>query len=221
MSLEIKLVGSGGVNCYLLKSGDHYLLIDTGFSNHRTHLEEELKRAGCLPGNLDQILVTHGDSDHVGNCAYLREKYGAKIAMHRNEVDAVKNGDPRLSRKIEYNLTGFMVRAILFFFILNKSDRFEPDLFIVDGYDLSEQGFNAQVLHLPGHSNGSLGVLTTEGDLFCGDLLSNFRKPAPGFGIFDTTGFEASIEKLKKLSIKTVYPGHGKPFSWKQFIKIS
>jgi hydroxyacylglutathione hydrolase len=221
MSSEIKSIGLGGVNCFLLKSGDHFLLIDTGFSNQRINLEKELERAGCLPGNLVQIIVTHGDSDHVGNCAYLREKYGTKIATHRCEADAVKSGDPILNKKIEKSLTGIMVSAILFFFKLNKSDRFEPDLFIEDGHDLSEQGFNVKVLHLPGHSNGSLGILTSEGDLFCGDLLSNFGKPAPGFGIFDTAGFEASIEKLKKLNIKTVYPGHGKPFPWEQFIKIS
>jgi hydroxyacylglutathione hydrolase len=218
MSFEIKSIGLGGVNCFLLKSGDHFLLIDTGFSNQRINLEKELERAGCLPGNLDQILATHGDSDHVGNCAYLREKYSAKIAMHRGEADAVKSGNPVRNKKIGKNFAGFMTSTILFFLKLKKSDRFEPDLFIEDGYDLSAHGFDAQVLYLPGHSNGSLGILTASGDLFCGDLLSNFGKPAPGFGIFDSVGFESSIEKLKKFNIKTVYPGHGKPFPWEQFM---
>jgi hydroxyacylglutathione hydrolase len=219
MHPDIKPIILGGVNCYLLKSGDHFLLIDTGFSNKRSQLEHELERAGCRPGNLDLLIATHGDSDHVGNCAYLREKYGTQIAMHHSEVDAVKSGNPVLNKKIKHDLTGFMVSVVLFFFKLNKADRFEPDLLIDDGYALSEQGFDAQVLHLPGHSNGSLGVFTASGDLFCGDLLANFGKPAPGFGIPDSVGFASSIEKLKKLNIKTVYPGHGKPFAWEQFIK--
>jgi hydroxyacylglutathione hydrolase len=84
---------------------------------------------------------------------------------------------------------------------------------------LCEYGFDAQVLHLPGHSNGSIGVLTGSFDLFCGDLLRNWGKPAPGFGIFDPVGFKASIEKLKSLKITTVYPGHGKPFPMELFIK--
>ena len=77
------------------------------------------------------------------------------------------------------------------FFKLKKSDRFQPDVCLEDGDDLREYGFDAQVLHLPGHSNGSIGVLTAGGDLFCGDLLRNWGKPAPGFGIFDLVGFKA------------------------------
>jgi hydroxyacylglutathione hydrolase len=86
---------------------------------------------------------------------------------------------------------------------------FKPDIYIEDGQDLSEYGLNAKVLHLPGHSKGSIGILTTKGDLFCGDLLYNIA----GFNfIDDLADFHASINKLKSLKINTVYPGHGKPF---------
>jgi hydroxyacylglutathione hydrolase len=100
---------------------------------------------------------------------------------------------------------------------------------IEEGFDLSEYGFNAQVLHLPGHSKGSIGILTT-GDftihasvagpaLFCGDLLYNlFGKPGCLY-IDDLTDFKASIEKLRSLEVRTVYPGHGKPFRMEQFLK--
>jgi len=86
---------------------------------------------------------------------------------------------------------------------------FSPDLYLEDGQDLSPYGLGARVLHLPGHSKGSIGVLAASGDLFGGDLLYNVR----GFGfIDDLADFNASIEKLKNLDITTVYPGHGKPF---------
>ena len=220
MPSDIKTIKLGGVNCYLLKTDNRYLLIDTGLSNKRTILAKELEGAGCRPGNLKLIILTHGDSDHAGNGVYLREKYGAPIAMHRSESDAVKSGDPTLNKKIKRNFKGIIVRIILSFFKLKTADRFGPDLFIDEGYALSEHGFDAQVLHISGHSNGSLGILTTTGDLFCGDLLlNNLGKPGPGFGIVDTAEFKASIEKLKKLNVKTVYPGHGQPFPMELFLR--
>jgi len=35
----------------------------------------------------------------------------------------------------------------------------------------------------------------------------------------DLSAANASVEKLKKLRIKTVYPGHGKPFPMELFMK--
>lgn len=216
--LKIKSIQFRGVNCYLVKVSNGYFLIDSGYSSGRNEIEKELGSAGCKPGDLKLIIVTHGDSDHAGNCAYLREKYGARIAIHRGELDAVETGNPALNKKIGHDLKGIAIRLLLFFFKLKKSDRFEPDLFLEDGDNLNEYGFNAEVLHLPGHSNGSIGVLTASGDLFCGDLLKNSGKPAPNFAL-DPVGFRTSIERLRGLTITTVYPGHGKPFPMKLFLR--
>ena len=99
-----------------------------------------------------------------------------------------------------------------------KSERCTPDLYIEDGYDLSEYGFEAQVLSIPGHSKGSIGILTAGGDLFCGDLLENMDKPALSSIMDDLTAANTSIEKLKGFAILTVYPGHGEPFPMEQFM---
>ena len=69
----------GTVNCYPIETDTGYILIDTGCSNKRSELEKELERAGCKPGNLKLIVLTHGDFDHTGNANYLREKFGALI----------------------------------------------------------------------------------------------------------------------------------------------
>ncbi len=219
MSQEIKTINLGSVNCYLLKTEAKFLLVDTGPSNKRFELDRELENAGCQPGDLNLILATHGDSDHVGNSAYLRKKYRSPIALHPAEVDAVKWGDPVLNKNIPHGFRGMMIRMIVRLFRLKPADCFAPDVLIDDGYNLAGYGLDAQVQHLPGHSDGSIRVLTSQGDLLCGDLLKNTRHPAPGFGIFDQLEFEATIEKLKSLNIHTVYPGHGKPFAWDQFMK--
>jgi glyoxylase-like metal-dependent hydrolase (beta-lactamase superfamily II) len=104
-------------------------------------------------------------------------------------------------------------------FRLNESDRFKPDLYVEDGYDFSEYGFDAKALHFPGHSKGSIGILTAEGDLFCGDLLANVDKPEIGGIIDDKIAMNASVEKLKSSQVNTVYPGHGQPFPMELFLR--
>ena len=206
----------GSVNCYLIETDTGYVLIDTGSSNKRTDLEKELISAGCKRGSLKLIVITHGDFDHAGNAAYLRTKFGTKIAVHYDDSGMVERGDMFWNRK-KGNILIRMIAPILFGF--GKSARFKPDLYIEDGYDLAGYGFDAKVLHIPGHSKGSIGILTAAGDLFCGDLLINNNKPVLNSIMDDSSAANASIEKLKSLEINTVYPGHGKPFPMRPFIK--
>ncbi len=206
----------GSVNCYLIKTDTGDILIDTGSSKGRTDLEKELESAGCQSGHLKLIVLTHGDFDHTANAAYLREKFGTRIAMHHDDSGMVERGNMFWNRK-KGNILFRMIAPILFRF--SKSDRFKPDLYINEGFALSEYGFDAQVLHIPGHSKGSIGLLTTGGDLFCGDLLENDDKPALNSIMDDLTAANASVEKLKSLEINTVYPGHGKPFPMDEFLE--
>jgi len=213
LALPYKL---GSVNCYLVETEASYVLIDTGCSKNRTDLERELESAGCKPGDLKLIVLTHGDFDHAGNAAYLRDKFGAKIAMHRDDSGMVERGDMFWNRRKGNILLGTIAR-ILFGF--GKSERFKPNFYIEDGYDLSEYGFDAKVLHLPGHSKGSIGILTSDGDLFCGDLFENKDRPSLNSIMDDLTAANAGVKKLKSSKISIVYPGHGKPFPMEQLIQ--
>ena len=136
--------------------------------------------------------------------------------MHHDDSGMSERGDMFWNRRKGNILLG-MIARILFRF--GKKERFKPDLYIDEGYDLSEYGLDAKVLHIPGHSKGSIGIQTAGGNLFCGDLLENKDKPALCSIMDDLTVANESVKKLKKLRIKTVYPGHGKPFSMEQFMK--
>lgn len=207
-----------GVNCNLIKTGAGYILIDTGTSNKRAALEKKLQDLGCGPGDLKLIILTHGDIDHVGNSAYLHQKYGVKIAMHIADVEMVKRGDMSWNRKAKpdkVSLTFRILTSVMPLFLkMDKLETFTPDLTIDEDFNLKNYGLDARVVHLPGHSKGSIGILTAGGDLFCGDLMYNML----GFNyIDDLSDYKNSIEKLKKLNVKTIFPGHGKPFSIEQF----
>jgi hydroxyacylglutathione hydrolase len=69
------------------------------------------------------------------------------------------------------------------------------------------------VLYTPGHSKGSISVLTEDGDIICGDLFGNV------WGKILKAIDESGLERLKALKIRTVYPGHGKPFPMEEFLK--
>ena len=223
MSPEIKMISlqmplkMGTVNCSLVETDTGYILIDTGSSNARTDLEGALESAGCRPGNLKLIVITHGDFDHIGNAAALREKFGAKIAMHAADSGMAERGDMFSNRKKANFLTRMMAPVISALFGFGRSKRFKPELYIGEGDVLAEYGLDAQVLYIPGHSQGSIGILTSGGDLFCGDLLENIEKPSLGSIMDDLAAAHASVEKLKSLEIDTVYPGHGQPFPMEGF----
>jgi glyoxylase-like metal-dependent hydrolase (beta-lactamase superfamily II) len=96
------------------------------------------------------------------------------------------------------------------------SERFTPDLLVDDGYNLSQDGLGAKVVHLPGHSRGSIGILTVGGELFCGDLFESTKAPALNPLMDDPAAAAASLGILGELSIRTVYPGHGRPFTMQE-----
>jgi glyoxylase-like metal-dependent hydrolase (beta-lactamase superfamily II) len=204
------------VNCFLIKKEDEYFMVDTGFTASRRQVEIELERLGCSPGALKLILITHGDFDHTGNAVYLRQKFGTKIAMHAGDAGMLKNGDMFYQRKFDNRLLRGIMKAFLPFKVENRGI---ADIFLADGASLAEFGLEACIYNTPGHSTGSICILTAEGDLFAGDLLNNSgNKPMLNTMMYDKDAGNASLERLKTLSIKTVYPGHGKKFSWEELI---
>lgn len=223
MPQKIQTISLGGTNCYLVKTDSCHILIDTGFPFQRSKLEKELKTMGCKPGNLELIVITHGDIDHTGNCAYLGKKYDARIAMHEGDTEmCMNNGITRDRGKMPSDFPPLLLMLWLakgfLAFLFGQAvwrkpfDRFEPDLLLEEGQSLEEYGFDAKILYTPGHSQGSISVLTGDGNLICGDMFSN------AWGRILKSTDEGGLERLKELGIETFYPGHGKPFSMEQLM---
>jgi glyoxylase-like metal-dependent hydrolase (beta-lactamase superfamily II) len=69
---SLLLKGAQGVNSYLIATDTGFIMIDSGYSSRRKDLEIILENAGCKPGNLKLVISTHGDLDHIGDCAFLQ-----------------------------------------------------------------------------------------------------------------------------------------------------
>ncbi len=217
--MEIKTISLTFVNSYLIKTDKGYILIDTGVPTSRDALEKALETEGVKPGDLKLVIITHGDIDHVGNCAYLRKKYGVKIAMHKNDAKMAETGEMLMERK---RTGGSLMMTIMQFLMggkkrmkkmMDEFEKFSPDIFLEDGQDLKDFGLDAKVVSIPGHTPGSIAILTSDGSLFSGDTVLNRSKPQWANIIYNEESLAATITKLKTLTVNNVYPGHGKPFN--------
>jgi hydroxyacylglutathione hydrolase len=212
---EIKVINLGFVNVFLIKTSQGFILIDSAIPQEWKKLESALLKAGALPDKLCLVIITHGDPDHTGNCRQLKEKYKVKIAMHKADYDMVESGIylKRKTRPLSFRIL-FGIASLLQKTQKKMAEkiRFKPDFFLKDGQSMKKYGFDAKIMHIPGHTKGSIAVLTKERDLFIGDTLVNMRKPDTAIIIESEDDLKASLEKIKKLKIRTVYPGHGRPF---------
>jgi glyoxylase-like metal-dependent hydrolase (beta-lactamase superfamily II) len=206
------------VNAFLVKVKEGFVLIDTGLGMHWERLETELISSGCLPDKLKLVIITHGDFDHTGNCAKLQRKYKCRIAMHNNDSPMVENG-LFVKRKVRTLKAKIFILIRMLFRRKFVFDKFKPDIYLIEGQNLNEYGFNATVVHIPGHTKGSIGIITDDGNLFAGDIFINIRKPDIATYIENPGELKNSIDRLKKMNIKTVYPGHGKPFEMEQIAR--
>lgn len=91
-------------NIWLLDDGDgRRFLIDCGHSLERFALKRALWRARIrVNGDLDAVLLTHRHSDHAGNAAWLRDRFGCPVICHENDAPILsgKQPAPKLQRDL-------------------------------------------------------------------------------------------------------------------------
>ena len=194
-------VGLLRCNCTLL--GDpatgEAMVVDPGLPTPQTdgldgpaHL---LARLGVLGLRLTQIIVTHAHIDHVGGALALKQATGAPILLHQADLPLLR------MMAMQANWLGIAPPPVQ-----------SPDASAEDGLKIGLTNLLGEVLHTPGHTQGSICVLFREaGLLLAGDTLfagSVGRTDLPGG---DARTLLRSIHnRLLPLSDATlVVPGHG------------
>jgi len=211
MSGTVTTIDLGFVNAYLVQADGGHILVDTGVSMQWRKLDERLRAAGCSRGGLRLVVLTHADMDHAGNAARVRDAYGAPVAAHAVDGDTLRTGE-RPPRTGQSPAIGAAMRVMRLFG--GSRVLFAPEVTLRDGDRLDSWGLAARIIHLPGHTGGSIAVLTDEGDLVSGDACVNRDSPSASPYVENRDQYAASIEKLRVLAskVRTVYPGHGAPF---------
>ena len=183
-------VGPLQVNCFVVacQRTREAMVIDPGDDGPRI-----LQLAESNGYQVKKIVNTHGHFDHIGANQPVKEATGAVLMMHEADLPLLQNARNHAQA---YGLT--------------VSPSPDPDKFLNEGdvFSVGEQSFS--IFHVPGHSPGSICLLS-DGHLFVGDVLfagSVGRTDLPG-GDFDAL-IEGVREKLFRLPADTiVHPGHG------------
>jgi hydroxyacylglutathione hydrolase len=152
------------VYSYLLE-GDRLCLIDTGVAGSERAISTALKKIGKDMADIEVIILTHSHPDHIGSASVIRSRSGAQVWAHQNEQAWIEN--TQLQER-ERPVPGFDKLV---------SGPVMIDRLLTDG-DILDFGNNItlKVLHTPGHSSGSISLLSEkEGIVFCGDVV-----PRPG-----------------------------------------
>ncbi len=199
-------------NCYLLKGTGGTILIDPGPPGGASVVMAEAEKAGVQPADVRLILISHGHLDHYGAAAKVKAWCGAPIAAFHSEP--AFSQDRRNALPPAQTLRGSLVRWL--YLLLSPLAHLQPleaDHLLDDGSNLAHFGVDARILLVPGHSPGSLAVVTGDGDAFVGDLVVNYAVPSQPIYLSDREAWQESYERILALSPRMVYVGHGEPFS--------
>ncbi len=209
---EVHPVRLGIANAYIVRHKGA-IIVDTGDPGNENAILDAAKDLGIVPEDIRLILLTHGHGDHAGSARRLREMTGAKVAVHRDDAEKLRYGNQGKLRAA--CLTG----RVLGPFFGGKKARYpplDPDILIGDSFDLRPFGVDGTVIPTPGHTLGSVSVFLAGDDVIVGDLIFPSipsEKPGLPFWADDIDAVCRSIALVRERHPRTVYTGHGGPFS--------
>jgi glyoxylase-like metal-dependent hydrolase (beta-lactamase superfamily II) len=218
----------GLINLYVIV-GDPLTVIDTGIGTPEAlvALEEGLESHGLTIEKIGRVVLTHKHADHIGLAAEIHRRSGAPVFVHEDDWDGVANLDARhaefiplvLQRLRAFHTPEAEIEALAKF--LNHGRRFATQTSaekLHDGDKLPTSGQDLEVLHTPGHTQGSI-CLRFGRYLFSGDHVLPTITPNIGAGELRRSGmlirFLDSLDRVARLQSDDliVLPGHGAQFS--------
>lgn len=209
---KIYRVLDGRFNSYLIKEGNNYILIDPGMTYNLRKLKKNLLHLGVNSSSLSALILTHSHFDHSQNAADIKKEYGTKIIIHKSEVDFLKNGiNPVLRGTVFF--TKLIHKAVFNETTLQKyfyCNPVEPDILVDDNYDLNSLGLDAQIVHTPGHTPGSVCVIIGNEIAITGDTMFGLipRSAYPLYG--ENAGLILrNWQKLLNTGCSRFLPAHG------------
>lgn len=210
---EIYVANFMRCNIWHVRGKEFDLIIDTGMglSSLKKFIIDEIDKPIIS-------VITHSHFDHCGSLHEFENRLGhkseAKIIQNMRNEDIVFSGawkEIQIIDKVKFpNYEGntFHVTPTTLTGFLDEGDVI----------DLGNRTF--KILHLPGHSPGSIGLLDTKSkELFSGDALYD-GELLDEFYHSDKTLFKKTLNRLKNLDVEIFHGGHFPSFNKKRAHKI-
>lgn len=213
------------VYCYLFPDDSGYTLVDTGlnYKKAKAAWNEAFEDLAINPRSIHTIIVTHFHPDHSGLAGYMQELTGAEVWMSETdramfERAFVKNKEQAVH--VEHMLSKHgtpteLIKAILEN-LENITAHVQPFATI---QAIKEKEWNLgrkrwKIYETPGHSQGHLCFFQEdENVLLSADMILDTITPNislwPGGSQRPLEDYLSSLNRLKQLSAKEVWPGHG------------
>jgi hydroxyacylglutathione hydrolase len=207
------------VSTYLIYRPGEAILVDSGNSGSEKKILDAMQELGLEPSMLKLLILTHAHFDHAGSAAKLKELSGCQVMIHTIDAKRLKEGYGPLPPGTRWKAKILVGLGRIFLQKLGKFPPVEPDILVQDNFDLTKVGFPGKVYHTPGHTHGSMVVLLEGGELIGGDTLFGVenKQHFPPFAE-DLPALVKSWRMIRELPAKTMYPAHGKYFSFDSFL---
>jgi glyoxylase-like metal-dependent hydrolase (beta-lactamase superfamily II) len=213
-------VGSDLVNTYLVEENGQITVIDAGVSGQWSDLLAELAAMGRSISDIRGVVLTHGDSDHVGFAERLRRDHAVPIYVHHDDAAFARGED---KKKVATGPMRFGPFLRFMWYAGRKgglrTTPIKEVLTFTDGETLPLPG-SPRIIHIPGHTPGSVAIHVPSVDaLFVGDalttghVLTGATGPGPAPFTIDPAAAQQSLSRLETVPAKWVLPGHGAPWS--------
>lgn len=190
MKISHATVGKWKENSYLIENEGLCWLVDPGedFDTLNSQFNKSAYQG---------ILLTHGHFDHIGAAKQFQDAYNIPLYIHSKDKRLVSQAN--LYRKLAGDSSVYQTPRI--------------DFYVDDVKEIPFGGTNISVIHLPGHTDGSVCFIIGN-DIISGDLLLSKelgRTDLPGGNkakLFSSVEF--LIDHYEGYNI---YPGHGPSFT--------
>ncbi|MEU6556507.1 MBL fold metallo-hydrolase [Streptomyces sp. NPDC046915] len=216
------LVHGSDTNWVILRDGDAFTLVDTGYPGDRQRLLASLEAVGGGPEAVVAVLITHAHNDHIGSAEYLRTAHGTPVLLHPAEVPHARRDFLQQVSVGEVLRNAWRPGVLPWAVRVLRSGGTEqhpvtaPQAFPADG-PLDLPGGPVPV-HTPGHTDGhcvyhlpGTGVLVSGDALASGHSTSRVRGPhlLPGMFHHERARAVSSLETIERLDGDILLPGHG------------
>ncbi len=193
------------INCYLVEETDDLTLIDTGLEFCWKGI---LQAAAVIGKPITRIALTHPHADHIGSLDKLKEQLPHAVVYVSERDSYLMRGDFTLrAGEVDLPIRGGF----------KKDLETQADIFISDGDFIG----SLQAISAPGHTPGSIAFYDTRSKiLIAGDALqtrgglavagdTRISFPFPSLATWNKELSIKSVERLNKLEIRFLAPGHG------------